>query len=199
MCRPAVDSHNPSFSTQYSNSDENPRSRNNCRSSSSAKYAKNSAVIWLRLPTMRESPAKSSSSAKDFKRYSCCPIPLVYHALFRARKMPAALFSGSKSVSTRLESRSLVHVQTKRLCTQIFLSLAFTVTSLADFQSSKFTGSNSTNSAAAGSPAPNRADELVEFASPRSALAPHVHASADSRNSYAHAAAYHFPVTQTFP
>ena len=49
------------------------------------------------------------------------------------------------------------------------------------------------NSAAAGSPAPNRADELVEFASPRSALAPHAHASADSRNSYAHGAADHVP------
>src|SRR6187551_884807 len=40
---------------------------------------------------------------------------------------------------------------------------------------------------------PNRADELVEFASPRSALAPKLHTSADSRNSYAHGAAHHFP------
>src|SRR6187431_353143 len=86
MCRPAVDSHNPSDSTQYSNSDANPRSRNSCRSSSSAKYARNSAVIWLRRRAMLESPAKSSSSAKDFKRYSCCPISLVYHGLFRPRK-----------------------------------------------------------------------------------------------------------------
>src|SRR6187549_919659 len=126
MCRPAVDSHNPSFSTQYSNSDANPRSRKICRSLTSDKYAKNSAVIRFRLPTMRESPAKSSSSANDFKRYSYCPIPLVYHALFRARKTPIAPFSGSKSASTPLESRSLDHVQTTHLRTQIYEPVAFT-------------------------------------------------------------------------
>jgi len=42
--------------------------------------------------------------------------------------------------------------------------------------------------AAAGSPPPKKADELVESAASHSALAPHLHASADSTNSYAHAA-----------
>src|SRR6187551_89752 len=139
---------------------------------------------------MRESPAKSSSSANDFKRYSYCPIPLVYHALFRARKTPIAPFSGSKSASTPLESRSLDHVQTTHLRTQIYEPVAFTDNSPLDLQSIKF---DTKNSAAAGSPAPNRADELVEFASPRCVLAPRLHASAESTNSYAHGAADHFP------
>jgi hypothetical protein len=38
-----------------------------------------------------------------------------------------------------------------------------------------------------------RATRLVEFATSGSALAPRLHASADSRNSYAHGAADHFP------
>ena len=44
-----------------------------------------------------------------------------------------------------------------------------------------------------------RATRLVEFASSRSALAPHLHASAEATNSYAHAAARTSPVTPTFP
>src|SRR6188768_1925200 len=180
MCRPAVDSHNPSDSTQYSNSDANPRSRKICRSSSSARYARNSAVTWLRRPTTFERPAKSSSSASDFKRYSCCPIHLVYHALFGARKTPIAPLSGSKSVPTRLDSRSFEPAQTKRSGTQIFPPLAFT-----DNPSPNFLSSKSANSvAAAGSPPPKKADELVESAASHSALAPHLHASADSTNSY---------------
>ena len=52
-----------------------------------------------------------------------------------------------------------------------------------------FCPANSANSvAAAGSPPPIRAYELVEFVTRHSALAPNLHASADSRNSYAHAA-----------
>ena len=55
------------------------------------------------------------------------------------------------------------------------------------------TANSAAMSAAAGSPAPNKADELVEFASPRSDLAPRLHTNADSRNSYAHGAADHVP------
>src|SRR6187402_2984546 len=106
---------------------------------------------------MLESPAKSSSSANDFKRYSCCPIPLVYHALFGARKMPIALVLGRKPVPIRLESRSLDHVKTKRPHTQIFVPLAFTDNSPPDFQSSGFDGGRLVST--------KKADELVEFAS----------------------------------
>src|SRR5436190_18165977 len=43
-------------------------------------------------------PANSSSSANDFKRPTYCPIPHMYHALFRARKTRIALFLTRKQV-----------------------------------------------------------------------------------------------------
>src|SRR6188768_716788 len=180
MCRPAVDSHNPSDSTQYSNSDANPRSRKICRSSSSARYARNSAVTWLRRPTTFERPAKSSSSASDFKRYSYCPIALVYHAHFRARKTPIALLSGSKPVPTRLDSTRLTIIRPR----------PNQASSHANIPSPRVHRLATTQ----------KADELVESdalrdtrrgAASHSALAPHRHASADSTNSYAHAAGSH--------
>ena len=64
--------------------------------------------------------------------------------------------------------------------------------------SPKFAQTNSTDSAAAVSPVQQTADELVDFASDHSALAHRIHASAKSTNSYAHGAADHSPVAQTF-
>ena len=89
---------------------------------------------------MRESPAKSSSSANDFKRYSCCPIPHVYHALFRPRKMPIAPFPAEKPARPRLAPRSFDPAQTKRPRTQIFALLAFTHHRPSDHPSSKYGG-----------------------------------------------------------
>src|SRR6478752_812810 len=177
MCRPAVGSHSPSFSTQYSNSDANPRSRNSCRSSSSAKYARNSAVTWLRRPTTLESPAKSSSSENDFKRYSYCPIPLVYHAHFRARKTRMALVLGSKSLPPDSAHERSILSQLAALARKSSRPSRSRTT-----HSQIFGPANSANSvAAAGAPPPIRADELVEFdalrdtrrgATAHSALAP---------------------------
>ena len=61
------------------------------------------------------------------------------------------------------------------------------------------TANSAAMSAAAGSPAPNKADELLEFASPRFDLAPRLHTNADSRNSYAHGAADHVPSHPSTP
>jgi hypothetical protein len=78
--------------------------------------------------------------------------------------MPVAPFLGSKPIPTRLGSRSFAHAQTRRPRTQIFLPLAFTDNSSPDFQSREFERNVDTQiRAAAGSPAPTTADELVEF------------------------------------
>ena len=76
---------------------------------------------------------------------------------------------------------------------QIFALLAFANHPPADLQSSKFVGVGRRLAI------PKSADELVESAVPCSDAAPPLHATAESTNSYAHAAADHFPVAQTFP
>src|SRR6188768_1464373 len=134
---------------------------------------------------MLESPAKSSSSASDLKRYSCCPIPFVYHAHFRARKTPTALVSRSKSApnSTRLIIVRPCPNQAPH--TQIFLPLAFTDSSPPNFLSSKFGGRRLASTKKGGrvggvrrvslrpSTTPARERGVQELVRTRSRLTPH--------------------------
>src|SRR3954454_13756721 len=105
---------------------------------------------------MRESPAKSASSANDINPYSYCPISHVYHALFRAHKTRIAPLSGKKLVATSLSPRSFAPVRTTHASTQICVPLALSNHRCLKSLSIKFGGRRLAN--------PNRADVFVEVA-----------------------------------
>src|SRR6478609_8201723 len=107
---------------------------------------------------MLESPAKSSWSAIDFNRYSYCPIPLLYHALFRARKTRMLLLCDEKM---RFDSGPL----------PIFGQA----------------NSIAANSIAASSDSKETADDIVEPATPRPVITSRS-ANAESTKSCAHTA-----------
>ena len=116
---------------------------------------------------MLESPANSSSSANDFNRYSYCPIPLVYHALFRARKTPTTRISSSKSLSTRSPARSFDPVAAKRSSKQIFVPPTLTHRRPSNFRSTKFNRCRLET--------PKKADDFVESAHRTPPHAPRTH------------------------
>jgi hypothetical protein len=113
-------------------------------------------------------------------------MPLAYHALSWPRKTPTACVSGSNSLPTWLDSRTLDHAQSNAPHGQILSLVTFTVRSVLQILSSHFEAKFGDHRLASNT----TADEFVEFASPHFVIL-NAPASADSMNSYAHGAARH--------
>jgi len=140
---------------------------------------------------MRARPAKSSSFANDFKRYACCPIPLVYHALFEGRKTPIALLLCQKCVPSRPSVQSFQAAQVRRTGAQILDPLACIAHALPNFCQARST--------AAGSKAEKTADDFVDFAYLDCAVAPTPTRARSLRNRTHTEPPITSPATRTFP